>query len=149
MKAAVSCFVPPPFPPPYPGIAEGWRPPGKVLEMHPLRHIADLSDAVVLYSPGPVGRAVVVPALFSSDANKITSCESTVDREGREAWDSVGDNGDSRGLFKVNKIHRERMASLGLDYDSESDRIMYAAWYLQPEQGWSPWWHCSGKAGLR
>ena len=51
--------------------------------------------------------------------------------------DVVGALGE-RGAAQIHPIHRERMASLGLDFGKERDRLIWAG-ILWTERGWSAW----------
>ena len=94
---------------------------------------------MVLYSPGPIGRAVLVPLAFALGSMAITNCE---DR-GRQAWDAVGLLGE-KGPWQIHvRLHGPRMRALGLDPDSETARIQFAVvlWQERGEtfQAWSCW----------
>jgi hypothetical protein len=53
-------------------------------------------------------------------------------------FDIEADNGTCRGLLQVHQIHRGSMADMGLDYDVELDRLVYACW-LYSWHGMQPW----------
>lgn len=77
------------------------------------------------------GGYVMVPPRFALEALNVITCESK--------WNTkaVGSLGE-RGLFQIHPIHKSRMATLGLDYDNESDRIKFAVVKWR-ESGWSAW----------
>ena len=51
--------------------------------------------------------------------------------------DVVGALGE-RGACQIHPLHRERMVSIGLDFDQERDRLIWAG-ILWTERGWSAW----------
>ena len=57
-------------------------------------------------------------------------------------WDSPADAvnpvSGAKGIAQIMELHRPRMASLGLDYDRERDRLLYAG-ILFNESGSRPW----------
>ena len=72
-----------------------------------------------------------IPGAMAAGVVAVATCESRWDPE------AVGAAGE-RGLLQVHPVHRQAMASAGLDYDQESDRIKWAV-RLWEGRGWTPW----------
>ena len=76
-----------------------------------------------------------IPAAMVPGTVAVIQCESR--------WDTtvVGAAGE-RGVLQIHPIHRGAMAAVGLDYESEHDRIIWAV-RLWQRRGWSPTWSCA------
>jgi len=62
----------------------------------------------------------------------IARYESTLDPA------SINPSTHCAGLIQIHPLHREAMRDMGLDFDSEPDRLLFGC-ILFAAQGWKPW----------
>lgn len=80
---------------------------------------------------------VTVPIAFAVQALPIVLCES------RWKPNAVGSAGE-RGLFQIHPLHRSAMATVGLDFEREADRTLWAVrLWEQSGNSFSPHWSCA------
>ena len=63
---------------------------------------------------------------------------------GGSPQDAVNPASGASGFAQIHPIHRKGMRAMGLDYNSEQDRLYFAA-YLWEQQGWEPWECANGQ----
>lgn len=89
--------------------------------------------------------AIMVPAEFALDAVRVFyGCEVRTSLQAPYGDPGAAQNPASgaMGTPQLMRLHTARMASLGLDYNDDRDRLRYSFEVLLPEQGWKPWRGC-------